>query len=171
MPDAVQLYLVRHAVAHERGDQWPDDRKRPLTDEGRQRMVRQARGIAGLGVTFDAILTSPLTRTRQTAEILAESYRASPRIVDVPALEPGRTPKDVASALKNFTRRTALALVGHEPGLGELASWLLGLRGPLAFKKGSIALIEVALLPPPAGSGELRWFLPPRVMRKLDKGE
>lgn len=169
MPDAVQLYLVRHAVAHERGEAWPDDRKRPLTDSGRERMARQASGLVALGVTFDAILTSPLTRTRQTAEILADAYRASPRIVDAPTLEPGRAPKDVASALRNFTRRTSLALVGHEPGLGELASWLLGMRGPLAFKKGSAALIEVALLPPPAASGELRWFLTPRVLRKVGK--
>jgi phosphohistidine phosphatase len=167
MPDTVQLYLVRHAIAHERGDAWPDDRLRPLTEDGAARMVRQARGLAELGVTFDEILTSPLVRTRQTADILADTFRASPRIVEVPALEPGRSAKDVASALRNFTRRTSLALVGHEPGLGDLAAWLVGLRGPLAFKKGSAALIEVALLPPPAGSGELRWFLTPRILRKL----
>jgi phosphohistidine phosphatase len=130
-------------------------------------MVRQARGLAEIGVTFDAILTSPLVRARQTADILADAFRAAPRIVEVPSLEPGRSAKDVAAALREFTRRSSLALVGHEPGLGELAAWLVGLRGPLAFKKGSAALIEVALLPPPAGSGELRWFLTPRVLRKL----
>jgi len=130
-------------------------------------MTRQARGLAELGVTFDEVLTSPLVRARQTADILADAFRASPRIVEVPALEPGRSAKDAASALRNFTRRTSLALVGHEPGLGELAAWLVGLRGPLAFKKGSVALVEVALLPPPAGSGELRWFVTPRILRKL----
>jgi phosphohistidine phosphatase len=167
MPDSVQLYLIRHAIAHQRGDEWPDDRLRPLTEEGRARMAKQARGLAAIDVAFDEILTSPLVRTRQTADILADAFRASPRIVEVPALEPGRTPKDVAAALRNFTRRAALALVGHEPGLGELAAWLVGLRSPVAFKKGAVALIEVALLPPPAGSGELRWFVTPRILRKL----
>jgi phosphohistidine phosphatase len=167
MPDAVQLYLVRHAIAHERGEAWPDDRLRPLTEAGAARMAKQARGLAAIGVTFDAVLTSPLVRARQTADILADAFRAAPRIVEAPSLAPGRSPKDTASALREFTRRTSLALVGHEPGLGELAAWLIGLRGPLEFKKGSIALIEVALLPPPAASGELRWLLTPRILRKL----
>lgn len=167
MPDAVQLYLIRHAIAHERGEAWPDDRLRPLTEAGAARMAKQARGLAAVGVTFDAILTSPLVRTRQTADILAEAFPAAPRIVDVPALEPGRSAKEAAAALREFTRRTSLALVGHEPGLGELAAWLIGLRGPIEFKKGSALLIEVALLPPPSGSGELRWFLTPRILRKL----
>lgn len=167
MPDAVQLYVIRHAIAHQRGEDWPDDRLRPLTEDGRARMAKEARGLVAMGAAFDEILTSPLVRTRQTADILADAFRASPRITEVPALEPGRTPKEVATALRNFTRRTSLALVGHEPGLGELAAWLVGLRGPLAFKKGAVALVEVALLPPPAGSGELRWFVPPRILRKL----
>jgi phosphohistidine phosphatase len=167
MPDAVQLYLVRHAIAHERGEAWPDDRLRPLTEAGAARMVRQAHGLAEIGVTFDVIVTSPLVRARQTADILADAFPAAPRIVETPALAPGRSPKDAASALREFTRRTSLALVGHEPGLGELAAWLIGLRSPLEFKKGSVALIEVALLPPPAASGELRWLLTPRILRKL----
>jgi phosphohistidine phosphatase len=167
MPDAVQLYVVRHAIAHNRGDDWPDDRLRPLTAAGSARMAKQARGLVAVGVTFDQILTSPLVRARQSADVLAGAFRAAPRIVEVPALEPGRAPKDVAAALGNFTRHTALAIIGHEPGLGELSAWLIGLRGPLAFKKGSVALIEVAVLPPPAGSGELRWFVTPRILRKL----
>jgi len=167
MPDAVQLYIVRHAIAHERGEDWPDDRLRPLTEEGVARMAKQARGLVALDVVFDAILTSPLVRARQTADILADAFRAAPRIVEVPALEPGRTPKEAAAALSEYTRRRSLALVGHEPGLGELVAWLIGLRSPLPLKKGSVTLIEVALLPPPGGSGELRWLLTPKILRQL----
>jgi phosphohistidine phosphatase len=130
-------------------------------------MVKQARGLAAVDVTFDEILTSPLVRARQTADVLADAFRASPRIVEVPALEPGRPPKDAALALREFTRRRSLALIGHEPGLGELLAWLIGLRAPLPLKKGSAALVEVALLPPPAGSGELRWLLTPKLLRAL----
>jgi phosphohistidine phosphatase len=167
MPGPVHLYLIRHAIAEERGDKWPDDRLRPLTKEGADRMKRQASGLVEMDVTFDEILTSPLVRTRQTADILADAYPASPRIVELPALEPGRRPKDVMTALRDFTKRGSLALVGHEPGLGELAAALLGLRGTLTFKKGGAMLIDVALLPPPAGSGELVWMVTPRILRRL----
>jgi phosphohistidine phosphatase len=132
-------------------------------------MARQASALVELGVTFDEILTSPLVRARQTADILADAYAGRPRIVELPALEPGRRPKDVLTALGNFTKRGSLALVGHEPGMGELAAALLGLRTPPAFKKGGVALIDVALLPPPAGSGELVWFVPPRLLRAVGR--
>ena len=71
------------------------------------------------------------------------------------------------TALRDFTKRGSLALVGHEPGLGELAAALLGLRGTLTFKKGGAMLIDVSLLPPPAGSGELVWMVTPRILRGL----
>jgi phosphohistidine phosphatase len=167
MPGGVQLYLVRHAIAEDRGDAWPDDRLRPLADVGKQRMRRQARSLVALGISFDQILTSPLVRTRETADILAEAFPAPPRIVEVEALEPDRRPKEVLGALRDFSRRTSLALIGHEPGIGEVAGVLLGMRSAMPFKKGAIALIEVALLPPPPGSGELRWFVPPRFLRKV----
>ncbi|HEY8550797.1 MAG TPA: phosphohistidine phosphatase SixA [Vicinamibacterales bacterium] len=167
MPGRIQLHLIRHAIAEERGPAWPDDRVRPLSDEGRRCMKRQAAGFVSLGDRPDLILTSPLVRTRQTADIVAAAFDDPPRIVELPALAPDGKPKEVAQALETYSRRPSLALVGHEPGLGELAAFLIGARAPLPFKKGGMALIEVALLPPPAGSGELRWLLPPRILRRL----
>ena len=77
---ACELYLIRHGLAEERGEAWPDDTKRPLTDEGMSRMRKAARGLARLGVSFDAILTSPLTRARQTAgNLLGELDRPADR--------------------------------------------------------------------------------------------
>ena len=67
MPGPYELYLVRHGLAEERGDAWPDDTKRPLTDEGISRMRKAARGLARLGVSVEVVLTSPLVRARQTA--------------------------------------------------------------------------------------------------------
>jgi phosphohistidine phosphatase len=167
MPGSVELYLVRHAIAEERGDAWPDDRLRPLSAEGIARMKRQAKGLVAVGATFDQILSSPLVRARQTAEILADAYPAAPRIADWPALEPDRRPREALTGLREFARRTSLALVGHEPHIGELLALLLGVRHAVPFKKGSVALVEVALLPPPPGSGELLWFLTPRILRRL----
>ena len=71
MPGPFHLYLVRHAVAEERGPAWPDDSQRPLTEEGAKRWRRQAAGLAALEARPDLILTSPFTRARQTADLLA----------------------------------------------------------------------------------------------------
>jgi phosphohistidine phosphatase len=171
MPGSVLLYLVRHAIAEQRGDAWPDDRLRPLTEEGRAKMERQVKGLAALGVQVDAILTSPLVRTRQTADILGQGLRGRPEVIDWEPLEPERRPKDVFIGLKAYREYTSLALVGHEPGIGDLSAALIAARHPVAFKKGAVALIEVAMLPPAAGAGELRWFLTPRILRQVAKSK
>ena len=67
----VELYLIRHGVAAERGENYPDDTKRPLTNEGVQKLRKEAKALLELDITFDVILTSPLVRTRQTAEVVA----------------------------------------------------------------------------------------------------
>jgi phosphohistidine phosphatase len=163
----VQLYLIRHAIAEDRGEAWPDDGLRPLSEDGRAKMERQVRGLVKLGVTVEEILTSPLVRARQTADIVAHGLTGRPRVREFPPLEPGQRAKEVLAALADFSRRKSLALVGHEPGLGELGAALLGMRAPLEFKKGAVALIETPMLPPAAGSGALRWLLTPKVLRRL----
>jgi phosphohistidine phosphatase len=168
-PELFELYLVRHGLAAERGDQFPDDTKRPLTARGIQRMKREGRALVALDVTFDVILSSPLVRTRQTAEALAQSFREPPPIVSAASLAPGGSHNAIVEELsKQSQRRKRIALVGHEPGIGELAARLLGLRRPIEFKKGAICRIDVAALPP-TGSGQLRWFLTPRILRKMGK--
>src|SRR5512138_1330454 len=89
MAGPFELYLVRHAIAEERGDAWPDDTKRPLTADGASRMRKAARGLSRMDVTLDVILSSPLVRARQTAEILAASLSPHPSIVNVDSLAPG----------------------------------------------------------------------------------
>src|SRR5436853_7070712 len=71
MAGPYELYLIRHGIAEERGDRWPDDAKRPLTEDGIDRLRKEARGLARLGISIDLVLTSPLVRTKQTAEIVA----------------------------------------------------------------------------------------------------
>ena len=163
-----ELYLIRHGVAAERGDAYPDDNKRPLTSEGIQKLRKAAKALVALDVTFDVILTSPLVRTRQTAETLASVFRTAPPIIHVAALAPGGTHNAIVDELTKQHRRHHIAIVGHEPGLGELAARLMGLRRALEFKKGAVCRIDVPALPP-AGPGQLRWFLTPRILRKLGK--
>jgi phosphohistidine phosphatase len=161
-----QLYLVRHAVAEDRSEAWPDDAKRPLTSKGATRFRKSARGLARMGVTLDVILTSPLVRTRQTSDILAAVFEPRPPIVAVDALAPGGAYAAVLAEIEKQARRTHIGLVGHEPDIGEMAAHLAGLRHRLDFKKGAVCCIDRETLSPQA-SGRLEWFLTPRIMRAL----
>ena len=161
-----ELYLIRHAIAEASGDAWPDDAKRPLTDRGSARMRKAARALARHGVSIDVVLTSPFMRTRQTAEIVAAAFDSRPAIVNVEALAPGGSQTTVLSELEKHMRRGRIAIVGHEPGIGELAGRLIGMRHALEFKKGAVCRIDVDTLPP-RGAGVLRWFLTPKLMRGL----
>jgi phosphohistidine phosphatase len=163
-----ELYLIRHGLAEERGEAWPDDAKRPLTDQGILRLRQAARGLARLGVSFDVILTSPLVRARQTAEVVASALDSRPSIVGIESLAPGGTFQSVFADVEKHARRSRIALVGHEPEVGELAGRLVGSRRPLEFKKGAICRIDVEALPP-SDPGTLRWFVTPKILRSLRK--
>src|SRR5512132_2307889 len=111
MPESYELYLVRHGVAEERGDAWPDDSKRPLTDDGMARMRKAARGLARLGVGLDLVLTSPLVRARQTAEILAGALEPRPSVVNIDSLTPDGSYAAVVADLEKHGRKSRIALV------------------------------------------------------------
>ena len=163
-----ELYLIRHGAAEERGDAWPDDTKRPLTADGPNRARKGARGLAALGVSFDVVLTSPLVRTKQTADAVAGAFDPRPPIVTADALAPGGSVQTVLADLEKQSRRKRIALVGHEPGIGELAAKLAGSRNPFEFKKGAVCRIDVETLPP-AGPGTLRWFVTLGILRMIKK--
>jgi phosphohistidine phosphatase len=162
----LELYLIRHGVAAERGDEYPDDSKRPLTANGIARLRREAKALEALDVAFDQIISSPLVRTKQTADIFAESMKVKPPVATIDALAPAGTPSGVIQELSKYMRKARIALVGHEPNLGELAAKLIAARTPIEFKKGAICRIDFEILPP-KGVGQLRWLLPPKVLRKI----
>jgi len=168
VPGPYELYLVRHAVAEERGDKWPDDAKRPLTADGIARMRKAARGLDRLGVTFDVILSSPLVRAKQTADILASELDSHPSIVNSEALAPSGGYAALVVDLEKQTKKTRIALVGHEPAIGELAARLIGSRHPIELKKGAVCRIDVDQIPP-SGPGNLRWLAPPKFLRAARK--
>src|SRR4030081_1755466 len=114
MPGPYEVYLIRHGLAEERGDAWPDDAKRPLTDEGMTRMRRSVRGLARLGVTLDTVLTSPLVRARQPAEIVPTALSPRPSLVTVESLAPAGIFGDLIADLEKHAKKTRIALVGHE---------------------------------------------------------
>jgi phosphohistidine phosphatase len=163
---ALELYLIRHGLAAERGDDWPDDTKRPLTKDGISRLHREAEALENLGIVFAQIVTSPLVRTRQTADVFAEFVKPKIPIAHLDALRPEGTAAAVIEELPRYTKKGSVALVGHEPNLGELAGKLIGSKTPLPFKKGGMCRIDFEVLPP-KGLGQLRWFMSPRMLRRL----
>jgi phosphohistidine phosphatase len=167
MAATLELYLVRHAIAAERGPKYPDDSLRPLTPAGSEKFAESVPGLIEMDVGIDVCLTSPFVRARETAMILSAGLKPKPPVVEIDALKPGGRAQAIAEAIKTHAKRhRRLALVGHEPDLGELAARLLGARGLVAFKKGAVCLIETDGATP-AGPGTLRWMLTPKALRAL----
>src|SRR5260370_17723815 len=120
----MQLLVVRHGIAEEREAWAPrNDSLRPLTADGKKKMKEAAKGLRAIVPRVDMLATSPLTRAMETAVILAKVYdKGTPTTVD--ALAPGQRPPALAPWLRSQVTHKTVAIVGHEPGLGPLASWL-----------------------------------------------
>ena len=167
MATSFELYLVRHAIAAERGPNYPDDRERPLTSEGIARFKRVVDGLKEFDVSLDLVLTSPLARAKHTAELLIAGIGGKPRLEELDALSPGGRMPQVLEAIGKYSKRYKhIALVGHEPDLGELTIRLLRARGSIEFRKGAVCCLELDGTMP-SGPGTLRWHLPPRALRKI----
>ena len=104
----LELYLIRHGVAAERGEEFPDDSKRPLTNAGISRLRKEAKALDALGVAFDHIIASPLVRTKQTADIFAESLKSKPSMSQSDALAPAGTTTAVVRSSRNTCGRGVL---------------------------------------------------------------
>jgi phosphohistidine phosphatase len=165
----MDVYLVRHGVAYDAdAARWPDDRDRPLTPEGEKRFRRAARGLADLADRVDVVLSSPFTRAWQTAELLnAEAQWPRPVVCD--ALGAGGSPAGVLQALQSHANARGLALVGHEPSMHELVSYLLtadAAQAQVEFRKGGVARLELGDSLQP-GTARLLWLLAPKILRKV----
>jgi phosphohistidine phosphatase len=162
----MELLIVRHAIAFERNDKrWPDDGDRPLSPRGVTRARSAAAGLRRMTERPTRVLTSPLERARQTAAILT-AQAGWPRAVESALLLPGSSPEALLGALARLRERR-IAVVGHQPDLGRLlAACLAGNAGSGAFE---LRKMGVALVAFPAvargGRGELRWLVPPRLLR------
>ncbi|HNV04444.1 MAG TPA: phosphohistidine phosphatase SixA [Vicinamibacterales bacterium] len=163
------LYLVRHGAAAEHGPSYPNDDLRPLTGEGIERLRLEAAGLAALDVRLDRILTSPLVRAVQTAEVLAAGVRCAAPLVTAEALRPGGRFEALVAELAHTRSARSVALVGHLPSIGQFAAALIGATRALPFDTGGVCRIDVASLPPAAGAGRLVWHAPPRALRALGR--
>lgn len=158
----MKLLVIRHGSAEDM-DAWAatgePDEKRPLTAEGRKKMKKAARGIRSILQSIDLLATSPLTRAVQTAELVAREYDALAVVVSS-ALEPDRPNAAFGEWLRSLDEVKTLAVVGHEPHLSGLVSWLLTGESAsvIELKKGGACLLEMEKLASP-GQGRLIWLL------------
>jgi len=165
----MEVYLIRHAIAEVRDPtQWPDDTKRPLTEAGAERFRRAAEGLAVLVPSVGALLSSPWRRAWESAQILQE-VAGWPKPEKCEALEGHRSPRGLAAVLRQQAASGSVALVGHEPQMHALASYLLtgdSARLLIEFKKGGVAAftLDPAIRP---GTATLLWALPPRALRRV----
>lgn len=165
----MRLFLIRHGIAHDRDpERWPDDALRPLTEEGLRRLERMAHGIRLLGLEAEAVVSSPLERARQTAEVVRGAFGVREPVRYSAGLAPGGSPArlwadvDVAAG-----RAGTVVLVGHEPDLSALLGELVGAPGArFEFRKGGLAEVLLDDLPPRA-TGVLQAFVPPRWLREI----
>jgi len=163
----MNLYLVRHAIAEETSRSGRDA-DRALTADGKERMQRAAEGLRALDVRIDLILTSPYRRALETAEILAVTL-GGVECQRLGELAAGADPAIVLAALKPHRAVEALALVGHQPDLGYLASQVMSGSPdtcPIGFKKGAVACFEIESPRVPL-RGELVWLMTPKQLRTL----
>ena len=160
----MRLYLVRHATAVLRGTPgFPKDSRRPLTEEGRDEARRAAAALRRMKISLDAVVSSPYLRAMQTAEILAREVEFREPIQELDALRAEVEPRETSISLKLLADRDEVALVGHEPHLSAWIAELVAEQGMrCVMKKGGIACIEIEQVPPPTGSGTLRWLLTPK---------
>lgn len=166
----MMLYILRHATAEEAASSG-DDGARKLTERSTEKMRGAAAGLRAIGLKFDVILTSPLARATETAELVASAYENAPPPQVLPALATGVAAVDAVAALRAFSEHDEVMIVGHEPQLSEIASILLTGAGDvvhLKLKTGGCIAID---LPTrfERGGGELRWMLTHRQLRQMRK--
>ena len=168
----MELYLIRHAIAQQLGRKNDFmDEKRALTSEGRERMLEVVKGLHRVGVEFDLILTSPLVCAVETAEIISTGLGVTKKEIEQTGnLAPGASIDDLFAEIKRHTGAESIALVGHQPDLGEIISKIVQGNGSLAIelKKGSVCCIKVAETVPTL-RGSLMWLFAPKHLRMLAK--
>jgi phosphohistidine phosphatase len=161
-----QLYLIRHGIAAD-PEAYERDYERSLTAKGRAKTKAVARQLQALNLTFDELLTSPLVRARQTAEILLKA-NLSPQLNVVDTLAPMGSFSEWLEWFKVWQKERSgtLALVGHEPDLSQWAELLIlgDVRGIIQLKKAGIIGIEIPDNIDPIGNSILFWLTPPRLL-------
>lgn len=158
----MRLVLLRHGIAEETAG--GSDADRALTGEGRKKAQEVCKALAGMDLGIERILTSPLIRAVQTAQVLKEALKLGKGVDETKTLLPEARPTDLVQPI-NALKATCVALVGHEPQLSSFVSWAVG-GGNFEIRKSGVVVLEGAGLPA-AGAGALVGLFAPRHLRPL----
>jgi phosphohistidine phosphatase len=154
----MELYFLRHGIAEGRSPDGTDAARR-LTAEGLAKLEASEPGLRRLRVRPEVLLTSPLVRARQTAEIVGRLLDVAPEVAE--ALAPGCDCERLLALLAERPRAERVMVVGHEPDFSQMIGALTG--GRVEMKKGALACVELPALA--EGQGALVWLAPPRALR------
>jgi phosphohistidine phosphatase len=168
----MKICFLRHGIAVERGTKgYSQDAERPLTIEGRQKLLHIAAALQALEISYDLVLSSPYVRARQTAELIVERLDCAGRLQFTEHLQPGGSFRSLLQVIRQLKPKpNSVLLVGHEPDLSLAASLLLSDSSQVRFelKKAGLIAIETGSVQP--GGGVLQFMLTPRQMRLIAAG-
>jgi phosphohistidine phosphatase len=170
----MELLVVRHAIAQDREEfakTGLEDARRPLTEEGRRKFEKGARGLREVAGGIELLATSSLERATQTGDLIQGAWDVKLRTVRLRELEPEAEPDALLRWLRTQGRRKLVAVVGHEPHLSRLVEHALTGGKSSDFvdlKKGGACLLELGRSPQ-AGHARLRWLLTAAQLRRLGR--
>lgn len=159
------IYFLRHANAGEKLSTPKKDEKRGLDREGIEQCGYVGRALAAMDVQVDAVISSPLKRSTQTAALVGNEMGFEGKMQIEPALRPEATIADFRKMLEKYVRMEAVMVVGHNPNLSEFLGHIIsgsGCEASIELRKGAVAKVELR-----RSSGSLSWCLTPKVLRSL----
>jgi phosphohistidine phosphatase len=163
----MKLYCIRHAQAVDRDTEGvTSDAERTLTDSGKDTAKKVGKALAKLGIKFDLVLSSPLVRARQTAEIIAETLGADePELVD--GLKGPVNPSEIEDTIRKSSAEN-IALVGHTPSMDEYVSSLMfgKTTGMIKLRKASVCCVDLDSETSPL-RGELQWLITAKQLKAV----
>jgi len=159
------VYFLRHASANQHNIFPKEDDRRPIDKLGKQQCHVVGRALVAMGVKVDAVISSPLTRAIQTAELAVDELGYKDRIVISEAMRPEASFDQFHDLLTHYSESKAIMVVGHNPSITEFLLHLMTGNEPsdcVDFKKGAVAKVEVE-----GEKGVLNWLLTPKMASKL----
>ena len=168
---------MRHGCAGNRLSDPMKDTKRQLTVSGKKEVVEIAKSLKKLGVNFNVIISSPLTRAFQTAKIIAKEYNLTEQIEQSEELKPNGSKDYLSNKLSKLNIDSVILIVGHEPYLSSMINDIISNNADtdrnyntnhnnIVLKKAGLSRIKITSTVPKL-KGELRWLLTPRILKKI----
>ncbi len=169
----MNLFILRHGIASDPGqDGLPKNLKdadRPLSRKGEQKLWRSTEAMKEMDLNFDAVISSPLLRARQTALIVTEAFELRRKLILTDHLAPSGSPKLLIEQISDLgVRAKNVLLVGHEPYLSRFISLLISgsTLAAVDLRKGGLAKLEVSNLGY-ARCATLAWLLTPKQLGRI----